>query len=726
MRRFEDIVERLEQYNPDADLDLLRRAYVFSAREHRDQKRHSGEPYLVHPLEVAFILADLKLDTASIIAGLLHDVVEDTLTEIETVEEYFGADVANIVAGVTKISKLKFSTQEQVQGENLRKMILAMVDDIRVILVKLADRLHNMRTLQYLPPEKRTRIALETMEIYAPIANRLGMGRVKAALEDLSFQYIEPEAHMAVTQTLRKRRKVSGEFIDQIRKKLEEDLEKQGIRAEITGRIKSIFSIYRKMKAQRIDVDQVYDYVAFRVLTDSIKDCYAALGTVHAEWRPVPGRIKDYIAMPKPNMYQALHTSVMTDRGQPFEVQIRTREMHRIAEEGIAAHWQYKEGKPLQEGDVDRVKWLRQIMEWQQDLKDPREFLEMVKVDLYPEEVYTFTPKGMVLSFPRGATPIDFAYAIHTEVGHRCTGAKVNGKIVPLKYNLQNGDIVEILTQPNKTPNRDWLTMVKTSRARSKIRSWLSASERTRSVALGKELAEKELRKYKISPGVLQDEKKLEPILKKLGIAGIDDFLAAVGYGKVTPHTLAASLVPSEKLKEAPVEGRMTRAVKKALGLGRGAVKVRGMDDDVLITLGRCCAPVRGEKILGYITRGKGVTVHTVHCPNVARLMYDPERRIEVEWDTRADGSAVFDVRLILTVEDRQGLLAKIIAVIADLKANIKDVNAKTSEGSDAKIQVVLTVKDQGHMKRVIGGIGKIPGVRDVVRARNRPKGEKS
>lgn len=718
MRRFEDILERVEEYNPGADFDLLRRAYVFSAREHRNQVRRSGEPYLVHPMEVAWILAELKLDTSSVVAGLLHDVVEDTLTTLETVEEYFGADVAHIVAGVTKISRLKYSTKEQAQGENLRKMILAMVDDLRVILVKLADRLHNMRTLQHLPLEKQTRIARETFEIYAPIANRLGMGRFKAALEDLSFQYLEPESHLALSQTLKKRRKISGEFIQEIQAKLEEVLGEQGIKARISGRIKSVYSIYRKMKAQQIDVDQVYDYVAFRVLTGSVKDCYAALGTVHSVWRPVPGRIKDYIAMPKPNMYQSLHTSVMTGHGQPFEVQIRTNEMHSIAEEGIAAHWQYKEGRPLQTGDAEKVVWLRRILEWQQDLKDPRDFLELVKVDLYPDEVYTFTPKGKVLSFPRGATPLDFAYAIHTEVGNRCTGAKVNGKIVPLKYVLQNGDIIEILTQPSKVPNRDWLTLAKTSRARSKIRSWLNATERTKSVTLGKELTEKELRKYKLSPALLQDEEKTAPILKKVGLAELDDFFAAVGYGKITAYSFVTSLVPKSELKEVKPDGRVTRAFKKALGLGHRAVKVRGFDDDVMITLGRCCNPVRGEAIIGYITRGKGVTVHSTQCPNVGRLMYDSERRIEVEWDARVDGTATFDVKLVLTVQDRQGLLAKIVSTIADMKANIKNVEATTAEGSNAHIRIILVVKDQAHMNRVISGISRIQGVLDVIRAR--------
>jgi GTP pyrophosphokinase len=718
VRRFEDILELLEEYNPGADFDLLRRAYVFSAREHRNQVRRSGEPYLVHPLEVAWILAELKLDTASIIAGLLHDVVEDTLTTQETVDEYFGADVGHIVAGVTKISRLKFSTKEQAQGENLRKMILAMVDDLRVILVKLADRLHNMRTLKHLSTDKQVRIARETSEIYAPIANRLGMGRFKAALEDLSFQYLEPESHLALSQTLKKRRKISGEFIEEIQSKLEDVLAEQGIDARISGRIKNVYSIYRKMKAQQIDVDQVYDYVAFRVLTGSVTDCYASLGTVHSVWRPVPGRIKDYIAMPKPNMYRSLHTSVMTGRGQPFEIQIRTYEMHRIAEEGIAAHWQYKEGRPLQADDAEKVAWLRRILDWQQELQDPRDFLELVKVDLYREEVYTFTPKGKVLSFPRGATPLDFAYAIHTEVGHRCSGAKVNGKIVPLKYVLQNGDMVEILTQSSKVPSRDWLNLATTSRARSKIRTWLNATERTKSVSLGRELTDKELRKYKLSPALLQESDVTAPILKKLGLADIDDFFAAVGYGKITAHSFVTSLVPTEELKEAKPDGRVTRAVKKALGLGHRAVKVRGFDDDVMITLGRCCNPVRGEAIIGYITRGKGVTVHSTQCPNVGRLMYDPERRIEVEWDTRQDGVVVFDVKLVLTVQDRQGLLAKIVSAIADLKANIKNVEATTAEGSNAHIRVILTVKDQAHMNRVISGISRIQGVLDVIRAR--------
>jgi GTP diphosphokinase / guanosine-3',5'-bis(diphosphate) 3'-diphosphatase len=714
VRRFEDVLERVEAYNPAADFDLLRRAYIFSAREHRNQVRRSGEPYLIHPIEVAYVLAELELDTSSIVAGLLHDVVEDTLTTLETVAEYFGDDVAHIVAGVTKISKLQFASKEQAEAENLRKMILAMVDDIRVILVKLADRLHNMRTLEHLPHDKQERIARETAEIYAPLANRLGMGRIKAELEDLALKYLEPAANTALAHTLDAKRKVSEAFIAEIRRKLETALAEAGIEATISGRIKSVSSIYRKMRRQKIDVEEVYDYVAFRILTDSIKDCYGALGIVHSIWRPVPGRIKDFIAIPKPNMYQSLHTSVMTEVGQPFEVQIRTHEMHRIAEEGVAAHWQYKEGSQAQGGEAERVAWLRHILEWQQETKDPREFLEMVKVDLYPDEVYAFTPKGKVLSFPRGATPVDFAYGIHTEVGHRLSGAKINGRLVPLRTPLGNGDIIEILTQPHAHPSRDWLSLAKTSRARGKIRSWLNANERAKSVALGRELVEKELRKYRLSPREILEGGKAADALKKLGFAAIDDFLAAVGYGKVVPHSLVAAIVPEGELKP-QADGVVARVVKKALGLGERRVKVRGMDD-MMIMLARCCNPVRGEDIVGYITRGKGVSVHSTQCTNVRNLMFDPERRIDVEWDASGVSGTLFDVKLALDVQDRQGLLAKIVSAVADEKANIRNVDAKTFDASDARVTIVMAVTDRQQMERVIARVRKIAGVRDVER----------
>jgi guanosine-3',5'-bis(diphosphate) 3'-pyrophosphohydrolase len=717
VRRIEDILEKVQEYNPEVDLDLLRRAYIFSAREHRDQVRRSGEPYLIHPLEVAYILADLRLDSASIVAGFLHDVVEDTLTSIDTVAEYFGADIAHIVSGVTKISKLEFSSSQEAEAENLRKMILAMVDDVRVILVKLADRLHNMRTLNHLEPDKRERIARETKEIYAPIANRLGMGRIKAELEDLALMYMEPETSEELTAALESKRKVSSEFIEEIRQRLEAALEEAKVTAKITGRIKAASSIHRKMKTQKIGVDEVYDYIAFRILTNSVKDCYGALGIVHSIWRPVPGRIKDYIAMPKQNMYQSLHTSVMTGKGQPFEIQIRTHEMHRIAEEGIAAHWQYKESDGLSGKEAERISWLRQILDWQQDLKDPRDFLEMVKIDLFPEEVYAFTPRGKVVSFRTGATPVDFAYAIHTEVGHQCVGAKVNGRIVPLKYQLRNGDIVEILTQPNRHPSRDWLAMAKTSRARSKIRAWLNANERASSTALGRELTEKEFRKYKRSVKHFTDTEGLRQALNKVGFAELDDFYAAVGYGKATPQALLSSLVPEGDLR-IKREGMVSRVVKRALGRGAQAVKVSGMDD-MMISLAKCCSPVRGEDILGYISRGKGVSVHSVRCPNVTQLMYDSERKIEVEWSTGKDGVALFDIKLLLDVENRQGMLAKITSAIAEENIDIKHVEAQTFETAEAKIEVVLCVTDRKQMERIISRIRRIKGVHYVERIRN-------
>jgi len=715
VRRFEDIVERVERSNPGADLDLLRRAYAFSAHEHRHQKRRSGEPYLIHCLEVAYLLAELNLDIASIASGLLHDVVEDTLTTIERVEEMFGADVAHIVAGVTKISRIKFASEHVAQAENLRRMILAMVDDIRVILVKLCDRLHNMRTLEYLNPEKQLRIARETQEIYAPLANRLGIGRFKAELDDLAFRYLETEAHQSLTRAFESRRKVRDSFIEEISERLARAMKEADIQSKITGRVKSYSSIYQKMKAQKIGVDQVYDYVAFRIIADSVKDCYGAMGIVHSIWRPVPGRIKDYIAIPKANMYQSLHTSVMTERGQPFEVQIRTEEMHVVAEEGIAAHWHYKEGDAAASGqDMEKMAWLRQLMEWQSEMDDAGDFLELVKVDLFPDEVYAFTPKGKVMPFRNGATPIDFAYAVHTEVGHHTSGAKVNGKIVPLAYTMQNGDIVEILTQPNRHPSRDWLSIARTSRARSKIRAWLNANERKSSVAIGKELSDKEFRKYKLSIKSFKGDDRLDEALKKLGMSTLDDFYAGVGYGKFTPKSLVAALIPEEDLAVKP-EGVVTRVVRRALGRGDRGIQVHGMDE-MMVRLAHCCHPVRGEEIVGYITRGKGVSVHSVDCPNVTQLMFDSERKIDVEWSSEVDGSSLFDVKLALDVEDRQGLLAKIVSVVSELKTNIKNVEAVTFDTEDARIHMIVSVADRKQMDRVISRIKKLPGVRGVER----------
>jgi len=716
--RFEELIARVQQTHPKADLTIIRDAFEFSAHEHRNQKRRSGEPYMVHCLEVAHLLADLNVDVASVAAALLHDVVEDTLTTLETIETKFGADVAHLVDGVTKISKLKFASDQEAQAENLRRMILAMVDDIRVILVKLCDRLHNMRTLEHLKPEKQRRIARETRDIYAPLANRLGIGRFKAELDDLSFRYLDDEAYQNLTRALESRRNVSDGFIKEIHDRLERAMAEADIRAEVTGRVKALSSIYRKMKAQKIGVDQVYDYVALRILTDSVKDCYGAMGIVHSIWRPVPGRIKDYIAIPKANLYQSLHTSVMTERGQPFEVQIRTEEMHRISEVGIAAHWQYKEDGDQSDEEVEEMAWLRQIVDWQQEHPDPQDFLELVKVDLFPDEVYTFTPRGKVLPFRHGATPLDFAYAVHTEVGHHTSGAKVNGKIVPLSYQLKNGDIVEIMTHTSRHPSQDWLGVVRTSRARSKIRAWLNSNERESSVGLGRDLVEREFRKYKLGMKELQSPEKVDPALKKLGFSSLDDFFAGVGYGKVTAKAMASALLPEEQLAVKP-EGVVSRAVRRALGRGERGVQVRGMDD-ILVNLAKCCRPVRGERITGYITRGKGVSVHSVDCPNVTQLMFDSERKIEVEWSSETDGNSLFDVRLELDVEDRQGLLAKIVAVVSELKTNIKNVEAETFGTDDARIHMIVAVADRKQMDRVMSRIRRIPGVRDVIRVLHR------
>jgi GTP diphosphokinase / guanosine-3',5'-bis(diphosphate) 3'-diphosphatase len=712
MIRFEDIQEKVESYLPGADLELLRKAYVFSAMEHKGQTRSSGEPYLTHPLSVALILADLKLDLTCIVAALLHDVLEDTLTTRDVLEAYFGKDIAHVVEGLTKISRISFNSREQQQAESFRKMMLAMVDDIRVVLVKLADRLHNMRTLEHLSPRQQERIARETMEIYAPIANRLGMAKIKNELEDLALKFLDPPGYQALAQALEERRKGTDEFIREIQGRLRTEMDKAAITCDISGRRKHLYSIYKKIKRQRIDVSEVYDIIAFRILTGSVKDCYGALGIIHGEWRPVPGRIKDFIAMPKPNMYQSLHTSVMTDKGQPFEVQIRTYEMHRIAEEGIAAHWKYKEGKGAKDHDAN-VQWLRQIMEWQQELKDPREFLNMVKVDLYPDEVYCFTPQGQVRSFPRGATPVDFAYSVHTEVGNRCVGARINGKLQPLRTELKNGDIVEILTAPNHHPSQDWLTFARTPRARAKIRQWLNVDRRNRSIELGKTVSDREFKRFRFNlKPHLAEGSRLREALQGLGTVSLDDFYAAVGYGKLAPRALIEKLDPAAQAHDAS-EGAITHAVKKALGLSGKKVTVRGLDD-ALIALARCCSPIRGEPIVGYITRGRGVTVHSERCPNLEKLLYDPERRIEVVWEG-ADESR-FDVRITVFSEDRPGMLAKITSAIADAKSNIKNVEARTFEDRRGEITLLLDIQDLNHLERILDKVKGIDGVYHVER----------
>ncbi len=718
MIRFEDLLEKVRAYNPEADLELLRRAYVFSTFEHKGQVRHSGEPYMVHPLEVADFLADLRLDAVTIAAGLLHDVVEDTLTTIERIEELFGPEVAHVVEGVTKISTIPFSSSEERQAENFRKMLLAMVDDIRVILVKLADRLHNMRTLHHLPEDRRLTIAQETLDIYAPIANRLGMSKVKNELEELCFRYLETKSYESLRGRVEARRRVSEGLIGELKQRIEAQLnEAQVPVVRIDGRIKRLYSIWHKLKKQKIELEQVYDFVALRIITRSVKDCYATLGIIHNTWSPVPGRIKDFIAMPRPNGYQSLHTSVISEKGTPFEVQIRTDEMHQQAEEGIAAHWKYKEGRVGDQRDERYFQWMRQLLEWQQEVRDPREFINNLKIDLYPEEVYIFTPKGEVKAFPRGATPLDFAYAIHTDVGHRCVGARVNGKMVPLRTRLKNGDIVEIVTQAGHAPSRDWLSFVVTSRARQKIRHFVQQEEKARSIDLGRKLFEKDARRFGFNPKTLQEAPEFSKLAEEYGGGRADEMMAAIGYGRLAPRTILARFVPDgQQLQEKPADNRVVSVVKRVLRPGEDRIKVNGVDD-LLVYRARCCNPIRGEKIVGYISRGKGVAVHSANCSNVVNLLYDPERRIDVEWEKSGEASARYTVRLTMQVEDRKGILADVSAKVADINTNITSVEATTDEDQRGRIDMTVQISDLKHLEKVMKSLKSVEGVLGVERS---------
>ncbi|MBI2828699.1 MAG: bifunctional (p)ppGpp synthetase/guanosine-3',5'-bis(diphosphate) 3'-pyrophosphohydrolase [Acidobacteria bacterium] len=718
MIRFETLLEKVRSYSPEADLELLRRAYVFSALEHKGQVRHSGEPYLVHPLKVADFLADMKLDVVAVAAGLLHDVVEDTLTTPERIAELFGPEVAHVVEGVTKIGAIPFSSSEERQAENFRKMLLAMVDDIRVILVKLADRLHNMRTLHHLPEERRTMIAQETLDIYAPIANRLGMSKVKNELEELSFRHLEPEAYEALRSKVEGKRKFAEGVIEELTRTIRAKLEDAQVPIlHLDGRIKRLYSIHLKLKRQKIELERVYDFVALRVTTQSVKDCYAALGIIHQTWSPVPGRIKDFIAMPRPNGYQSLHTSVISEHGFPFEVQIRTEEMHRRAEEGIAAHWKYKEGRVGDRRDERYFQWMRQLLELQQEVRDPQEFLRNLKIDLYPEEVYIFTPKGEVKSLPRGATAVDFAYSVHTDVGNQCVGARINGKMVPLRTRLQNGDIVMIVTQAGHRPSRDWLTFVATARARSKIRHVLQGAERAGSIELGRRLFEKEARRFGLNPKTILESEALAKFASEYGAQKADELLAHIGYGKLSARTVLQKAVPAGLLKERAPESGVVSAVKRVLRSGAAGdrIKVRGTDD-VMVFRAKCCNPIRGEPILGYITRGKGVSVHSASCSNVLKLMFDPERRIDVEWDRDSGDQAPYTVRLTMQVEDRKGMLAEISAKISDINTNITNMEARSGSDHHARIDMTVEIRDLKHLEKVIKSIRAVEGVLAVER----------
>ena len=719
--RIETIIDRIYEYNPQADVDPVMRAYVFAAKAHKGQERISGESYLSHPLEVSGLLTELRMDAATIAAGLLHDCVEDTRATLGQIKELFGDEIATLVDGVTKLSRIPFSTREEAQAENIRKMVLAMSKDIRVILVKLADRLHNMRTLDPLPEAKRRLIAQETLDIYAPLAHRLGIYWIKAELEDLVLPHLDPEAYADLAaRIVRKRQEREGD-INEVIRLLETKLAEVDIKAQITGRPKHFYSIYKKMKDQKKEFDEIYDLTAVRVITDSLKDCYGTLGVIHTLWKPISHRFKDFIAVPKSNGYQSLHTTVIGPKGDPIEIQIRTWEMHRVAEEGIAAHWKYKEGRTSLDPADKSFVWLRQLMEWQKELKDSKEFLDTVRVDLFPDEVYVFTPRGDVKAFPKGASPIDFAFAIHTDVGFRCVGAKVNGRLVPLRTELQNGDIIEILTSPSHTPSKDWLKIVKTPRARSKLRQWIKNEERARSISLGRDMLEKEIRRLGKSPNQLLKPEVLAPTLSRYGLASEEEFFAAVGYGKVSPRAAVGRLLPPEELQaltEAE-EAREKKAEKKPVRTRPTdeGIRIRGIDD-ILVRFSKCCSPVPGDEIIGFITRGRGVSIHTADCPNAVSLMADPERQIAVAWDGQRKSAHQVKIRVEIG-KDRQGILAEISAAISGTDTNIAQAEIRVTEERTGLNTFVLEVNDLRQLQAAMQAIQRVDGVVGVERVKS-------
>lgn len=707
-----ELVEKVRSYHPDANTDAVARAYDFSERMHQGQKRRSGEPYFVHPVGVASIITDMKLDIPSVVTGLLHDTVEDTLTSLEQVEKGFGLEVASLVDGVTKISQINFTTREERQAENFRKMIIAMARDIRVILIKLADRAHNMRTLSYLPEAKQREIAEETLEIYAPLAHRLGIYWLKSELEDNALRALHPEVYGQLKQDVAKKKGEREAYTNEVITILQQKLSEGGVTAEVHGRPKHFYSIYQKMQLQDLLFSQIYDLVGFRVLVESVRECYEALGIVHSHWRPVPGRFKDYIALPKANMYQSLHTTVIGPYGERIEVQIRTREMHRIAEEGIAAHWTYKEGRRGLE-EAQRFAWLRQLVEWQQQLKDPQEFLHTIKEDLFTEEVYVFTPKGDLYSFPKGASIIDFAYRIHSEVGNHCTGARASGRLVPLRYQLQNGDTIEIITTAQQTPSKDWLKIVSTSKAKARIRQWVKAQQRERSVALGRELLERDLSRYRLDLAILRKQDALEAALKALNCKDEETLLAAIGYGQLTVGNVLSHFVPQQE----PSQGQTADAIEldkikqKATGEARGGVRVGGLGD-VLVRFGRCCNPLPGEPIRGVITRGKGVTVHSGECQRL--LESDPQRHVAVSWDKGTE--YMRPIKIEVLCEDRPGLLAAMSKAISATGINITNADVRTLPDNRARDVFEVMVASADDLDRVMRNLGRVRGVVKVAR----------
>ncbi|HZO81038.1 MAG TPA: bifunctional (p)ppGpp synthetase/guanosine-3',5'-bis(diphosphate) 3'-pyrophosphohydrolase [Candidatus Binataceae bacterium] len=717
----EELIRQVQSYNPQADLSLIRRAYEYSARMHAEQKRESGEPYVTHPLNVALIIAQLRLDLPSIITGLLHDVVEDTIASLEEVRELFGPEVATLVDGVTKVSRITFSSRAEKQAENFRKMVIAMAHDIRVVLIKLADRLHNMRTLSHLARDRQEEIARETLEIYAPIAHRLGIYWLKSELEDAAFRYLNPSAYAALKAQVARTMAESEEYIRAVIQIISQRLEEAGVKAEVTGRPKNIYSIHRKMQEEGLNFDQVYDVVAFRIIVGTLRECYEALGVVHANWKPIPGRFKDYIALPKINMYQSLHTTVIGPKGQRMEVQIRTAEMHKVAEEGIAAHWSYKEGGSSELRETERFAWLRRLIEWQQNLKDPQEFLSTVKDDLFPEEVFVFTPKGDVLDFPQGATVIDFAYRIHSQVGHHLAAARVNGKLVPLRYRLKSGDTVEVVTAERQKPGKDWMNWAVTARAKSRIRQWLRSQQAERSMKWGATLIDRELAPLGLSVAQLRAAHRFEPALREFSYKDVESLLAAVGYGIITVSQLLAKLLSAEELKlyraekqgpppTAPEAGRPGREQRRAAS--GDAVMVSGVGD-VLVRFARCCNPLPGEEITGFITRGRGVTVHLKGCPHA--MASDPQRRVPVIWKEGEESPR--PIRLEVLCIDQPGLLAAMSKTIASAGVNISTAEVKTN-GSDGRALSVfeVSVGSARQLNNLIHQIAAIDGVMRVSR----------
>ena len=709
--RFGEIEEMVKSYYPDADLNLIRMAYVYSAQVHKGQSRVGGEPYLVHPVAVAKLLAQMKLDEGSIVAGLLHDTVEDTLTTIEDLEEYFGKDIARLVDGVTKISKMAFQSKQQRQAESFRKMILAMSQDIRVLLVKMADRLQNMRTLAPMKPEARKRISKETLDVYAPLAGRLGIYWLRTELEDLAFKYIEPEIYADLNQRRAESLKRQEEYVKGVLAIISERLRKYKIPAETRWRTKEIYSIHQKMINQKLEFDQIHDLTAFRIIVDTVEQCYGVLGLIHSLWSPVPGRFKDYIALPKPNGYKSLHTTVIGPEGRRIELQIRTDEMDLVAEHGIAAHWSYKEGKSLEADDAAVISWLRQITEWQKDLDDPRDFFESVRIDLYPDEVYVFTPKGDVKDFPKGATPLDFAYSIHSEVGHTCAGARVNGKMVPLKYELQTGDTVEIITSARQKPNKDWLKHVKTAKARAKIRQFILAEEWSHALEMGRDAVERELKRWRMDLAQIEKDGAIQEITEELSFKTSDDLFAAIGFGRVSPKIIITKVVPAEEREKAHEALKHEKHFKLSPGADKSGVNIDGLTG-VMINFAKCCNPVPGDAIRGFITRGRGVTIHNASCQNL--LNSDNRRIVDAAWD--AEQALPHFVRVGVNAKDRTGLLEVLAGVFSSNDSNIAQASVTTSNDQIAHCFFTVSVKDVNHLGQIINALKNVKGVESVER----------